>query len=105
MVNIEGVEICIRYNGQTLTEYEDPEQQHSQSSLHQARYIEAVPGEKFSISVSLTPQFRSYGSNGVSMVLQVENHQAGRFDIGRYFSRTSLEMDGEEYLCPNNIGI
>ena len=101
MVSIEGIEISIQCSGQSLTEYDDPESSNNRSGV---KYVEAVAGATFSILVTLTPQFRYYGCNGVYIEYNIENYPARSRNFGKYFNQDTLEVKSISFVSPRTGG-
>ena len=101
MVNLEGIEISIQCNGQSLTEYDDPESSNNRDGV---KYVESVAGATFSILVSLTPRFRYYGGNGIIMDYKIENIPTQSVAIGKYFNITTGEARSITFVSPRTGG-
>jgi hypothetical protein len=85
-----GVSIEITVGNNTLKEYEDQDQEEQLRTT--ARYVEAVTGETFVISIQLNPEFRFKGSC-VSFEIFVDGNWVHSPVIGRY-STPSCKSEG-----------
>ncbi|KAI9882473.1 MAG: protein kinase rio1 [Watsoniomyces obsoletus] len=100
MVKIKGIDIRVKCNGQFLTEYDDDAGQ--DDAAHDGplvKYIEAIPGAKFSVLATLSSEFGYYSANSVAASFQVDNHDRQQFLVGRYPFGVSVEVSSQQYLC------
>ncbi|KAI9885472.1 MAG: putative aminophospholipid-translocase [Watsoniomyces obsoletus] len=102
MVNVDGVEVHIKSNGVFQSEYDHVEEQQPRKNGTIVKYIEAVPGNKFSIHVELTNAFDYQGCDVVGVRLQLDNREASFRLVGKSASTKILEEEEEKYTCPKS---
>ena len=53
MAILDNIEVYITSNGGVLTEYDDPDEHVPHDTKSTTKFIEAIPGAKFSIEISV----------------------------------------------------
>ena len=86
MAILDFAEVRIKSGREFLKEYDYPNAGHAQSRLECSKYIESTSGAKFSIHVTLHPNFNLQGGNGIKLTK--------RFDGQHGNARKSLLPEG-----------
>ncbi|KAI9882472.1 MAG: Structural maintenance of chromosomes protein 3 [Watsoniomyces obsoletus] len=99
MVNIKGIEIRVISNGQPLTEYDDPDRESATEDGPLVKYIEAIPDAKFSVQVSIGPEFQYFRSDGVSVRPCIDNLKIRNKFVGSRDRGKVLNLKSVKYHC------
>lgn len=101
MAILEGLEVRIKCNGEFLQEYDDPEAEANEESSQVVKYIEAVPNAKFSIHLSVSPEFNYFAADALRLRTQFD-HQKARVKWRGKRDALVVELSKEKFLCPES---
>ncbi|KAI9695580.1 MAG: hypothetical protein M1836_006420 [Candelina mexicana] len=103
MAILQGLEVTIKSGGETLTEYDNPDEEEAGTGSRKVtRYIEAVPGSRFSICVKARPEFQFYEATGVKVERWMDGHESPSFKVFSTQDVTTVggfEYGSESFLC------
>ncbi len=65
MAILDNIEVRIKCDGEILAEYDDPDEDAPHDTRTTTKFIEATPGAKFTLEVSIMPGYSFHGTDGV----------------------------------------
>lgn len=85
MAILDNIEVRIKCDGEILTEYDDPDEDAPHDAETTTKFIEAKPGARFLLEVSIMPGFKFHCTDGVYVSRRMDGQRCNP----TYFDKSS----------------